>query len=245
MKDYKTYTGMITVRSGKSYPDFALGTYLRTEKELEKLLSDYPFDKLMLDTAYRYGNEHLVASAIEKSRYPVENIYFIGKINTGQQESGKTVKEELQATLNRLNLRKIHIYLIHSDRSTKIVNTWTDMISLQKLGLIDTIGVSNFSKKSVELLYSETSVYPEIIQILPQKDPTEKTYIECLRFFAEKQIHVQIAAPFRGESNSKGMSNAERCDILKRIRSKGFSCVFGTTNNNHLYENVSWLGLGR
>ena len=79
MKDYKHYIGTIITCNGREYPDFALGTYLRTEDEILELLKVYPYDKLMIDTAYRYNNEQAVSSAVIKSGYPQNQIVYIGK----------------------------------------------------------------------------------------------------------------------------------------------------------------------
>lgn len=245
MKDYEQYKSYICTQTGKAYPDFAVGTYMRTEIELLNLLNQYPYDKIMLDTAFRYGNEFAVAQAVEKSQYPCENVIYIGKINTFQQECGHTVREEFFATLRRLHLSKIDIYLIHSDRSPNIVTTWEEMILLRKLGLIDTIGVSNFSEKSIRKLYATSGVYPDVIQLA---FPTNKFDIELqtlLQFCHNKKILVQIASPFGGIDGSRSMSQTDRKELLKRIRRKGYTCVFGTTDIVHLRENVSWISLGR
>lgn len=245
MKDYEQYKGYVYTQSGQAYPNFALGTYLRTEDELINLLNEYPYDKIMLDTAFRYGNELAVARAVEESRYPCKNVIYIGKINTFQQESGRTVREEFFETLKRLHLDKINIYLIHSDRSPNIVTTWQEMILLRKLRLIDTIGVSNFSIESIEKLYAASGVYPEVIQIVLPTNKLDAEFQKLLQFCQKKRMIIQIASPFGGIDGSKTISQTERRELLKDICGKGYTCVFGTTNIVHLCENISWINFGR
>lgn len=245
MKDYKQYKGCAHTQNGKIYPDFAIGTYLRTEEELVTLLNKYPYDKIMLDTAFRYGNELAVAQAVEKSSYPCENVIYIGKINTLQQESGRTIREELSDTLKRLHLEKIDIYLIHSDRSPNITTTWQEMISLRKLGLIDTIGVSNFSIESIENLYASSGIYPEVIQLVLPSNRFDLEFQALLQFCQEKKMIIQIASPFGGIDGNKKMSQIERIELLKNIHIKGYTCVFGTTKIAHLCDNVSCMCLER
>lgn len=246
MKDYKLYEGFFTTRNGKKYPDFAVGTYLRNKSDFLDLLNQYPYNKLMIDTAYRYGNERVVAQAIEKSHYPKENIIYIGKINTAQQESGKTIREEFFDTLSRLQINKIDIYLIHSSRSCKIVDTWREMIQLQKEGFIDTIGVSNFGIEAIEKIYIASGVYPEVNQIvLPTPKSNNNSFCKLLQFCHDKNILVQIAAPFGGNIKSETIPIEKREKLLKTLRQKKLTCVFGTKNINHLCQNVSWICLGR
>lgn len=244
MKDYKQYNSYVYAQSGRAYPNFAVGTYLRTEDELINLLNQYPYDKIMLDTAFRYGNELAVARAVEESQYPRENVIHIGKINTFQQDSGRTVREEFLGTLKRLHLDKINIYLIHSDRSSNIAITWQEMILLRKLGLIDTIGVSNFSIESIEKIYATSGVYPEVIQLVLPMNKFDAEFQKLLQYCHEKKMLIQIASPFGGIDGSKNVSQTQRRELLRNIRSKGYTCIFGTTSITHLNENVSLMNLG-
>lgn len=245
MKDYNQFTGYIYTLSGKKYPDFAIGTYSRTEDELVKLLDEYPYDKIMLDTAFRYGNEDAVARAVKRSCYPCEDVIYIGKINTYQQESGRAIQEEFFDTLKRLRLEKIDIYLIHSDRSPNITTTWKAMIELRRLGLIDMIGVSNFGIESIERLHASSGVYPEVIQLVLPENGFDLEFQKILQFCQEKGMLIQIASPFGGFDGKKNITQEERKKLLMNIRSRGYVCVFGTTNIAHLRENVSWISLGR
>lgn len=247
MSGYKKYTGLVTTRSGKHYPDFALGTYMRKEDELIDLMNSYCYDVMMFDTAYRYGNEQAVSNAIAKSKYPNNQVILIGKINTSQQESGKTIREEFMDTLHRLNVPKLDIYLIHSCRSPYYCETWRDMIRLQKEGLIDTIGVSNFGIEDIEKLYQTSGVYPEINQIvIPVTNAdNELTTNQLIRYCKEKTILVQVAMPFGGVATSCTMDAGKRQDILANLRQYNLTCVIGTRNIQHLYQDIAWIELGR
>lgn len=247
MKDYKPYIGTIVTRSGKKYPDFALGTYLCTEEELSNILQHYPYDRLMLDTAFRYGNEREVAKAVMGSAYPQNQIIYIGKINTSQQESGRSIKDELMDTLHRLNISKIDIYLIHSSRYQGYFETWRELIKLQKEGLIETIGVSNFGVKEIENLYDQSGVYPEINQIVVQRNIStdEQNKIqELIGYCCNKNISIQIAMPFGGPEISKKLSEEQRASTLENLRKQKFTCVFGTKNILHLLQNIRWIEMG-
>lgn len=247
MSGYKKYPGLVTTRSGIDYPDFALGTYLRKEAELIDLMNSYCFDVLMLDTAYRYGNEQEVSNAIAKSKYPNSQVILIGKINTSQQGSGKTIRKEFMDTLHRLNVPKLDIYLIHSSRSPYYCETWGEMIQLQEEGLIETIGVSNFGIEDIEKLYQTSGVYPEINQIvIPVTNvDNELTTNQLIRYCKEKKILLQAAMPFGGEVDSCTMDTGKRQDILTKLRQHNLTCVIGTRNIQHLYQDIACIALGR
>lgn len=247
MNGYKKYPGFVATRSGKDYPDFALGTYLRKEDELINLMNSYSFDMLMLDTAYRYGNEQEVSNAIAKSNYPNNQVILIGKINTSQQESGKTIREEFMDTLHRLNVPRLDIYLIHSSRSPYYCETWREMIRLKKEGLIETIGVSNFGIEDIEKLYQTSGVYPEINQIVIPVTNVDNdiTTHQLIRYCKERKILVQAAMPFGGDATSCTVDTGRRQDILTNLRQHNITCVIGTRNIQHLYQDIAWIELGR
>lgn len=242
MKGYKHYSGTICTRTGAVYPDFAIGTYRRTKEELFRLLQKYPYDILMLDTAYRYGNEPDVAAAVQESGYPPRQVLYTGKINTSQQESGRSVREELLGTLNRLQIPNIDIYLIHSSRSPHCCRTWKQMIALREEGLIRTIGVSNFDVDALERLFDTSGFYPEIHQMIYRPDSHCQ---KLLQFCREKGILVQIAMPFGGEENRTILSSKQREKILMQLRQQGLMCIFGTTSIDHLSQNLMGIQKGR
>lgn len=245
MKDYKHYSSILTTRNGVEYPDFALGTYLRTENELLDLLNQYPYDKLMLDTAYRYNNEQEVASAIAKSCYPKSQICIIGKINTSQQESGRSIEEEFSDTLQRLCIDRIDIYLIHSSRSPHYCSTWEELIKLQNKGLIETIGVSNFDIPEIEKIYTSSGIYPEVNQIvIPLDDDTNHTK-KLIDYCHEKRILIQVAMPFGGRLVSSRLSCDQRKSILQRLQKQELTYIFGTRSIQHLCQNIAWINSGR
>ena len=247
MSGYKNYSGIIRTRSGKEYPDFALGTYLRSEGELVNIIKSYSYDKLMIDTAYRYGNEQAVSRAITASGYPKNQIIRIGKINTSQQESGEMVRKEFMGTLHRLCVSKIDIYLIHSNRSPNYCITWKEMLKLQEEGLIDTIGVSNFKIEDIEQLYQSSRVYPEINQIVvPIVGAVNDVGVcDLIEYCNSKKILIQGAMPFGGSKKSNVLTMQERQNILTSLRRQNIACVIGTSNIKHLYQNLSWIELGR
>jgi diketogulonate reductase-like aldo/keto reductase len=73
----------------------------------------------------------------------------------------------LKASLDRLEVEHVDLYLIHwpVPSQDKYVETWNAFIDLQKDGLARSIGVSNFQPAHLERLIKETGVTPAVNQI--------------------------------------------------------------------------------
>lgn len=241
MNDYKkklkVFPHMLSL-NGMRYPNIAIGTFGLNKQELVDLFYNYPYDELLIDTAYRYGNELDVACALQESGYPRKNVLYIGKINYAQQSSGVSVRENLEGTLRRLQISKIHTYLIHSARYKEYCDTWTQMIALKEEGLIDNIGVSNFSIKEIENMYKKTNVYPSVNQIIycpifERKEEQEK----LIKYCNEKNIVIQAAMPFGGKENRYNITKEQRKTVLMDLCKRKMVMIIGTTQVSHMIEN--------
>ncbi|WP_412032669.1 aldo/keto reductase family protein [Malacoplasma muris] len=141
-----------------------------------------------IDTAVVYENEHLVGNAIEHLR---KNNMFIpiiqSKLWVTQYELD--IIEEVKKSIEKLKVKAIDCYLLHRPHVDMTVNVkaWKGLIKAQKMGLIKEIGVSNFDRDQIELLYNETNVYPICNQI-----ECSVTYYRPDRMFYNKQKNISI-----------------------------------------------------
>lgn len=73
----------------------------------------------------------------------------------------------VQESLYRSGLDYFDLYLIHwpNPKRKLYIDAWMALIDAQRLGLIHTIGVSNFSPEHIERLIDATGVTPGINQI--------------------------------------------------------------------------------
>ena len=238
MKDYKK-----SISIGNSiYPLVCIGTYGRSYEELFELFSCYNYGDLWIDTAYRYGNESVVADALQDSRFPVNKIIYTGKICYSQQIEKKTVKEELIGTLSRLKISKIDVYLIHSPRYRKYCETWVEMQKLRDEGLVNTIGVSNFEIDDLERIYQKTGEYPAINQIVYcQNNDVDLQKKDLISFCRLKNIVVQAAMPFGGSEMARLLTEQERKKILRQNCKNQIISVFGTKSAKHMTQNLSYI----
>ncbi|KAF5380724.1 hypothetical protein D9757_007096 [Collybiopsis confluens] len=132
------------------------------------------------DTASGYANEKEVGRAIRDSGIPRSEFYITTKLGGDHHR----VKEAFQDSLDKLGCEYIDLYLMHwpqanepdtanvlpPEASPTIVDTWKDMEKLlgsgaTSRGKIKSLGVSNFSIKTLEQLLPHCSIRPTVNQV--------------------------------------------------------------------------------
>ncbi len=126
-----------------------------------------------IDTAAIYNNEHSVGEAIRRSGIPREELVITSKLHYKKRRRA-TAKRELAASLERLGLDYLDLYLVHwpansyanPERWASInAATWQGMEDNFKSGLTKSIGVSNFHIHHLETLFGTANIKPAVIQI--------------------------------------------------------------------------------
>ena len=125
-----------------------------------------------IDTARIYENEEGVGEGIRVSGVPREKLFVTSKLwNTdrGYEET----KAAFQASLERLGLDYLDLYLIHwpanekqfGDRAAQInADSWRAMEELYEAGRIRAIGLSNFMPHHVKKLMETARIKPMVDQ---------------------------------------------------------------------------------
>lgn len=119
-----------------------------------------------IDTAAAYRNEAGVGQAIHAAGLERDEVFITTKCanpDHGYEQAGRALK----ASLDRLELDYVDLYLIHwpVPAHDKYVETWKAFIELQAQGLVRSIGVSNFQPAHLERVINETGVTPTVNQI--------------------------------------------------------------------------------
>ncbi|KAA1470661.1 Aldo/keto reductase [Dentipellis sp. KUC8613] len=129
------------------------------------------------------ANEEQVGRAIRESGIPREELFVTTKLGFDHSH----VRESFEESLQKLGVDYIDLYLIHwpnhiVDRKAftpedfpTIVDTWKEMEKLLDTGKVKSIGVSNFSIKTLTQLLPHCKVIPATNQVelhpfLPQLD---------------------------------------------------------------------------
>jgi diketogulonate reductase-like aldo/keto reductase len=155
------------LNDGIEIPQLGLGTWPMDDEDAEVSLSAaLDMGYRLIDTAAAYGNEVGVGRGIDRSGVERTDVFVTTKLRGGEQGYDETFKA-LDASLKRLNLDCVDLYLIHwpLPRVNKYVESWRAMIKLREEGLSRSIGVSNFTEEQLLRLNEETGVLPSVNQI--------------------------------------------------------------------------------
>lgn len=157
----------ISLRPEVEIPQLGYGVFQIPSRETEVLVARaLATGYRHIDTAAAYGNEGPVGQAIHASGIPRGEIFVTTKCWNDDQGHDQA-KRAFKASLERLELEHIDLYLIHwpVPAHDLYVETWQAFIELQAEGLVRAIGVSNFQPAHLERLVAETGVVPAINQV--------------------------------------------------------------------------------
>jgi diketogulonate reductase-like aldo/keto reductase len=117
-----------------------------------------------IDTAKIYRNEKGVGRAIKQSGVPREEIFVTTKVWNRDQGYQSTLAA-FDASLKRLQLETLDLYLIHWPVKGKYVETWRAMETIYKSGKCRSVGVSNFMIPNLEDLKASSELVPAVNQV--------------------------------------------------------------------------------
>jgi 2,5-diketo-D-gluconate reductase A len=157
----------VTLRPEVEIPQLGFGVFQVPPKETEEVVA-HALDAgyRHIDTAAAYRNEGAVGQAIHASGIPRGEIFVTTKCFNDDHGHDKA-KKAFKASLERLELEHVDLYLIHWPVPSHdlYVETWQAFIELQAEGLVRAIGVSNFQPAHLERIVAETGVVPAINQV--------------------------------------------------------------------------------
>ncbi len=148
-------------------PLIGLGTVgIQGDKGIFEILSALNMGYRLIDTSTNYDNEGIVGEAVRRSALLREEILISAKLPGSYHEYDKAFLS-IQESLHRTGLKYFDKYLIHwpNPKDGKYVEAWKALVDAQKLGLIKTIGVSNFEPSHLDDIITETGVTPATNQV--------------------------------------------------------------------------------
>lgn len=158
---------LITMNDGHQLPAVGLGTYqIRGGEGLDQVLTAIQDGYRLLDTSTNYDSEGIVGEAIRRSGIPRSEFFVTTKL-PGKYHHYEDALMMIQESLFRMGLDYFDLYLIHWPLPKRglYVEAWKAMVTAQKLGLIRSVGVSNFKPEHLDKIISETGVTPAVNQI--------------------------------------------------------------------------------
>jgi len=175
--------------NGKEIPIFGLGTWKSAAGEVNKTVQDaIDVGYRHIDCAMAYSNEHEVGAAIEaKIKQGVvkrEDLFITSKLWNTYHRSDLVIKG-CKKTLADLKLEYLDLFLVHwpmafkedgdlfpkNDKDEIIfsdvdyLDTWKQMEELVRVGLVKTIGLSNFNSQQIQRVLDNCSIKPALLQV--------------------------------------------------------------------------------
>jgi diketogulonate reductase-like aldo/keto reductase len=169
-------------------PQLGFGTYQmhETAEAEPAILAALEVGYRHIDTAQMYDNEAAIGRAIKKSGIHRAEIFVTTKFY-----AGKSPKEELAKSLERLGLEYIDLYLLHWPLSNRL-ELWKEFIEVQAQGLAKSIGVCNFTINHLKELLENSEYVPQVNQVEFSPFLYQK---ELLEFCSGKNIVLEAYSP--------------------------------------------------
>src|SRR3954465_12232842 len=153
----------VTLDNGVRMPILGFGVYQIPPEQTEKAVTDaLGAGYRHIDTAAAYGNEEAVGRAIAASGIAREELFVTTKLWI--QASGENTKRAFDASLQRLGLDYVDLYLIHQPLGD-YYSEWRAMQELNRDGVAKAIGVSNFYPDRLSDLIAHNEIIPAVNQI--------------------------------------------------------------------------------
>jgi len=166
MKKLTDIQGTFKLHNGVDMPYLGLGVYLSKDGQEVKNAVKWALDAgyRHIDTASIYGNEEGVGSGIRASGIPREEVFLVSKVWNSDQGYDSTLRA-FEASLERLGMDYLDLYLIHWPVGGKYQDTWRALERLYAQKRIRAIGVSNFMQHHLEDLLNVAEVVPMVNQM--------------------------------------------------------------------------------
>jgi methylglyoxal/glyoxal reductase len=235
----------IKLNNGVEIPRLGLGVYLIDDgKEVENAIK-WAFEKgyRHVDTAAAYNNETGVGSTVRESKISREEIFVTTKLANGDQGYDSALKA-FEKSLNKLGLDYVDLYLIHWPETGKRKDSWKAFEEIYKSGRTKSIGVSNYTIRHLEELFSYSDVIPVINQVefnpfLYQKDLLDFCHKNNVRLEAYSPlVKAQKLENKVLQNISKKYSKSSAQILIRWALQHDLVVIPKSSNKNRIFENA-------
>ena len=237
---------MIQLNNGYYLPAVGLGTYalhgnICTNAVISAIKSGYR----LIDTASFYGNEREVGEGVRKSGVAREEIFVQTKLYPNQySHAGKAIDEALK----KLDIGYIDMMLLHHPAAND-VEAYKAIEKAIQDGKVRAAGISCYYIRETDSFLPKVSVKPALIQNEIHPYYQDSPVVEHIQ---NKGIVVQGWYPLGGRGYTEPMLNNPVLQkiaaaheksaaqvILRWNLQKGVAVIPGSSNPNHIRENIS------
>jgi methylglyoxal/glyoxal reductase len=197
-----------------------------------------------IDTAAAYGNEREVGEAVRASGIPRDEVFLTTKL-WRDDHSYDAALRAFEASLQRLGVDAIDLYLVHWPTPETRVETWRAMEEIHRSGRCRAIGVSNFTADHLTQLANDAQILPAVNQVelhpfLQQRD--------LVAHCTAHDIAVEAWAPLtKGQRLDEPVLGAVAAEtgrtvaqvLIRWSLQKGFIVLPKSSNEVRIRENAS------
>ena len=158
--------GTFTLHNGVEMPYFGLGVYLSKDGQevIDAVKWGVEAGYRHIDTASVYENEDGVGEGVKQCGITREDLFVVSKVWNTDQGYDTTLKA-FDASLKRLDMEYLDLYLVHWPVAGKYKETWKALEKIYEEGRVRAIGVSNFMQHHLEDVMRDASVVPMVNQM--------------------------------------------------------------------------------
>ncbi|AGB15082.1 aldo/keto reductase, diketogulonate reductase [Halovivax ruber XH-70] len=231
--------------SERTIPLIGFGTYrLEDHDQCAALVSEaLEAGYRHVDTASAYNNEAAVGEGVRTASVPREDVVVATKVWYDRLDYGD-LKRSVEVSLDRMGLSTLDLVYVHWPVSTyDPPRTFAALDMLFEDGLIDGIGVANFTIEQLESAREYCEAGIDVLQIechplLPQWELCEYAYSRDIDIVAHTPL---LQGELEDVPELRELSADRNCSPvqvgLAWLQSRGISAIPGTSDLTHLVEN--------
>lgn len=222
----------IELNNGVQMPQVGFGTYRIDNGMLPRVLNEaYQLGYRQFDTAWRYGNESVIASTLHDYNIKREDVFIMTKINLDSLyfwgyhygidrlknwRNFKSIKKAVQESFDNLRMDYIDLFLIHHPYHN-FMEMYEVLTDFYKQGRIRAIGVSSFLPCHLKALHEISDVVPAVNQFEISPLNTQK---ELIKYCQDNGIAVEAMSTFSHFRSNEPRKEITESEVIKPIAQK-------------------------
>ncbi|MEL7344257.1 MAG: aldo/keto reductase [Pseudomonadota bacterium] len=157
----------LPLNDGRTIPQVGFGIWeVDPNGAADAVASAFETGYRLIDGAFIYGNEAGLGEGFRRSGLARDEVFITTKI-WNRDQGRPAARASVERSLEAMGLDYLDLVLIHwpYPMADLYLETWEAMIEMREIGLMRSIGVSNFNADHLERIVAATGVVPALNQI--------------------------------------------------------------------------------